>query len=123
MIRRSDNGNWAVPGGAMDLGESLPETAVRETFEETGIEAEVTGLVGIYTDPRHVIVYTSNDEVRQEFSVVFTARAIGGRLAVSDESLEVRWVSPDDVLALPMDRSMRMRIERFLSRAESPHLG
>jgi 8-oxo-dGTP pyrophosphatase MutT (NUDIX family) len=57
----------------LDLGESLPDTAVRETLEETGVRAEVTGLVGIYTDPRHVILYTSNGEARQEFSVVFTA--------------------------------------------------
>ena len=48
MIHRSDNDNWAVPGGAMDLGESLVDCAVRETKEETGIDCEVTGLVGIY---------------------------------------------------------------------------
>jgi ADP-ribose pyrophosphatase YjhB (NUDIX family) len=73
MIRRTDNGNWAVPGGGMDLGEAITDTAIRETREETGIVSEVTGLVGIYTSPRHVIRYTSNHEVRQEFSVVFTA--------------------------------------------------
>ena len=63
LIRRSDNDNWAVPGGAIDLGESLAQAAVRETREETGIDCEVTGLVGIYSDPRHVILYTSNGEV------------------------------------------------------------
>ena len=67
LIRRSDNDNWALPGGAIDLGESLVQAAVRETREETGIDCEVTGLVGIYTDPRHVILYTSNGEARQEF--------------------------------------------------------
>ncbi|MEU4563765.1 NUDIX domain-containing protein [Actinoplanes sp. NPDC023936] len=123
LIRRSDNDNWALPGGGMDLGESLPDTAVRETLEETGIDVEVTGLVGIYTDPRHVILYTSNNEARQEFSVVFTARPIGGRPTPSSESTEVRWVPPAEIGALPMDRSMRMRVEHYLTAPHSPHLG
>ncbi len=123
LIHRTDNDNWAVPGGAMDLGESLPDTAVRETLEETGIQVEVTGLVGIYTDPRHVILYTSNGEARQEFSVVFVARAIGGEPKTSDESREVRWMAPEDIPALTMDRSMRTRIMHFLSGDGVPHLG
>jgi ADP-ribose pyrophosphatase YjhB (NUDIX family) len=123
LIRRADNDNWALPGGAMDLGESLRETAVRETAEETGIRVEITGLVGIYTDPRHVILYTSNSEVRQEFSVVFTARPIGGEPTPSDESREVRWIAPDAVGSLPMDRSMRMRIGHYLAGNAKPHLG
>ena len=45
MIRRSDNDNWAVPGGAIDLGESMVEAAVRETREESGIECRITGIV------------------------------------------------------------------------------
>ena len=123
LIRRSDNGNWALPGGAMDLGESLPETAVRETAEETGIDVEVIGLVGIFTDPRHVILYTSDGEVRQEFSVVFAARPVGGSLTTSDETPEVRWVSVSEVGSLPMDRSMRMRLDHFLSTPQDVHLG
>jgi ADP-ribose pyrophosphatase YjhB (NUDIX family) len=59
LIRRSDNQNWAVPGDAIDLGESLLKAAVRETREETGIDCELTGLVGIYTVPKHVILSTS----------------------------------------------------------------
>ena len=96
MIRRTDNDNWAVPGGGMDPGESITETAVRETEEETGITCEITGLTGIYTNPRHVILYTSNGEVRQEFSIVFTARPVGGQLRPSSESAEPQWVRRDD---------------------------
>jgi ADP-ribose pyrophosphatase YjhB (NUDIX family) len=123
LIHRTDNDNWALPGGAMDLGESLTDTAVRETAEETGVDVEVTGLVGIYTDPRHVILYTSDGEVRQEFSVVYTARPVDGEPTPSAESSEVHWVDPATIGSLPMDRSMRMRIERYLTGNGTPHLG
>jgi ADP-ribose pyrophosphatase YjhB (NUDIX family) len=123
LIRRSDNDNWALPGGGLDLGESLPTTGVRETAEETGIDVEITGLVGIYSDPRHVILYTSNGEARQEFSVVFTARPTGGQPTPSDESTEVRWVPPAEIDSLPMDRSMRMRLDQYLTTPHDIHLG
>ncbi|MFE3455263.1 NUDIX hydrolase [Nonomuraea sp. NPDC059194] len=123
MIRRSDNDNWAVPGGAIDLGESIPAAAVRETVEETGITCEITGLVGTYSDPRHVILYTSNGEARQEFSIVLTAQAVGGEPTPSDESREVRWVPRDEVSTLSMDRSMRMRIEHYLGGSAVPYIG
>jgi ADP-ribose pyrophosphatase YjhB (NUDIX family) len=120
MIRRSDNDNWAVPGGAIDLGESVTQAAIRETKEETGIDCEITGLVGIYSDPKHVIHYTSNDEVRQEFSIVLTARPTGGQPTTSDESREVRWTKPGALDHLRMDRSMRQRIADYLEDTSRP---
>ncbi|MEV4073004.1 NUDIX hydrolase [Nonomuraea fuscirosea] len=123
MIHRSDNDNWAVPGGAIDLGESIPEAAIRETAEETGITCEITGLVGTYSDPRHVILYTSDGEARQEFSIVLTGRATGGEPTPSEESRQVRWVPQDEVMSLPMDRSMRMRMEHYLTGAGLPYIG
>ena len=123
MIRRTDNGNWAVPGGAIDLGESLVGAAVRETAEETGITCEVTGLVGIYSDPKHVIHYTSNDEVRQEFSVVLIGRRVAGEPTPSSESSEVHWVEPDTIEELKMHRSMRARVTDYLKGDGKPRLG
>jgi 8-oxo-dGTP pyrophosphatase MutT (NUDIX family) len=122
LIRRTDNNNWALPGGAIDLGESAAQAAIRETEEETGITPEITGLVGIYTDPRHVIRYTSNDEVRQEFSIVLTGRPVSGRPTASSESSEVRWVPAVDVGGYAMDRAMRRRIERYLSPDSAPEI-
>jgi len=120
LIRRTDNGNWALPGGAIDLGESVAQAAVRETLEETGIECEVTGIVGIYSDPRHVILYTSDGEVRQEFSIVLTARALSGQPTPSSESSEVRWVPRPELPQYVMDRSMLIRISDFLEPGKSP---
>ena len=123
MIRRSDNENWAVPGGAIDLGESMTQAAIRETREESGIDCEIMGLIGIYTDPKHVLLYTSNGEVRQEFSILLTANATGGQLTESDESSEVNWVKRDRLKNLKMDRSMRLRIDDFLRFNGTPYLG
>ncbi len=114
LISRSDNDNWALPGGAIDLGESVSQAAVRETKEETGIDCEINGLVGIYTDPGHIILYTSNGEARQEFSIVLRARAVGGQTTPSDESTEVRWVPPGEAENYTMDRSMRCRIRHYM---------
>lgn len=111
LIERTDNGNWSMPGGAMDPGESLPGCAVRETLEETGVEIEVTGVSGIYTDPGHRIEYTSDGEVRQEFTVIFTARPVGGAPSTSSESRRVVWVPAGDIPGLRMDRSQRKRLE------------
>jgi len=122
LIRRTDNANWALPGGAIDIGESAAQAAIRETQEETGITCEITGLVGIYTDPHHVIHYTSNDEVRQEFSIVLTGQPISGEPTPSSESSEVRWVPTAHVDGYEMDRAMRKRIDRYLSPANTPEI-
>jgi ADP-ribose pyrophosphatase YjhB (NUDIX family) len=120
LIRRTDNGKWAVPGGAIDLGESVAQAAVRETREESGIECAITGIVGIYSDPKHVILYTSNGEARQEFSIVLAAQAVRGQPTPSSESSQVRWVPEAELPGNTMDRSMRIRINDFLSRSDSP---
>ena len=107
----------------MDLGESITDTAVRETQEETGITCEITGLVGIYTNPHHVIRHTSNNEVRQEFSIVFTARPVAGELRSSSESSEPQWVSPAAIPGLQLHPSMRQRIQHYLDQRPAPYLG
>jgi 8-oxo-dGTP pyrophosphatase MutT (NUDIX family) len=123
LIRRSDNDNWALPGGAIDIGESLAQAAVRETREETGVDCEITGLVGIYTDPEHVILYTSNGEVRQECSVVLTGRPTGGQPAPSSETSEVRWVALSDISGYRMDPAMQLRVRHFAEHRDRPYLG
>ncbi|MEX2969249.1 MULTISPECIES: NUDIX hydrolase [Streptomyces] len=109
LQRRRDNDMWALPGGAMNIGESLPECAIRETREETGFHVEIVGIVGTYTNPHHVFAY-DDGEVRQEFSICFLARPLGGQLAVSEESTDVRWFEPGEIDALPMVPSIRKRL-------------
>ena len=122
LQRRTDSGNWALPGGGMDIGESLAGSVIREVREETGFAVEVTGLVGTYTDPRHIIAYT-NGEVRRQFNICYTARITGGQLAISDESTEIRFVDPGELDTLPMHHTQRLRVGHYLEKRDSPYLG
>lgn len=122
LIRRSDNDLWALPGGAQEIGEYIADTVVRETKEESGIDVEVTGVVGVYTNPHHVVAF-SDGEVRQQFSICFRARPTGGSPAVSDESTDVRWFARDELDELPIHPSMRLRIDHGYAHHVEPHIG
>lgn len=120
--RRTDNGLWALPGGAQEFGEYIAETAVRETLEETGVTVEVTDIVGIYTNPNHLVEF-SDGEVRQQFSICFRARYVSGEPATSDESSSVRWVAPDELDTLKIHPSMRLRIDHGYENRPKPYIG
>lgn len=119
LHRRSDNELWALPGGTMETGESILETVVREVREETGLEVTPRSVVGIYTDPRHVISF-DDGEVRQQFSVCFACDRVGGALKISEESTELRFVSLETLTELPMHPSIRLRINHFLLHRPEP---
>ncbi len=120
MQRRADSGNWSLPGGVMELGETIGQAVVREVHEETGLEVELTGILGVYTDPRHIIAY-DDGEVRQEFVIAFNARPVGGELRPSDESIEVRWVPVSELPEMPVHESVRLRIAHRLR--STPYIG
>ncbi|MGC5166260.1 NUDIX hydrolase [Luteimicrobium sp. DT211] len=122
LIHKTDNDLWALPGGGHDPGETITDTVVREVSEETGYDVEVTGLVGTYTNPGHRMAY-DDGEVRQQFSICFTARLLGGQARTSPESKAVAWVTPDHAARLPMHPSMRMRLRHALERRPAPYLG
>ena len=112
---------WSIPDGGMEPGESVREAAVREVKEETGMDCEITSLVGIYSNPRHVAAY-DDGEVRQEFSVCLAGRLLGGSIQTSNESSEVRFVPADDIPAYEIHPSIRMRISHYLENRTDPYI-
>jgi ADP-ribose pyrophosphatase YjhB (NUDIX family) len=122
LVHKTDNDLWALPGGAIEPGESAAEAVTREVREETGYDVEVVGLVGVYSNPRHVVAY-DDGEVRQQFSICFTTRLLGGDSRTSNETKDVRWVQLDQLHELNIHPSMRARIGHYLERRERPYIG
>jgi 8-oxo-dGTP pyrophosphatase MutT (NUDIX family) len=120
LLRRTDSGLWTIPTGGLKRAESITQCAARECLEETGVDIEITGLVGVFSDPRHVIAYVGG-EVRQPVNVCLHARPVGGVPQATDEASEVRWVDPADLDGYEIHPAMRRRIEHGLSGA-TPHV-
>jgi ADP-ribose pyrophosphatase YjhB (NUDIX family) len=90
LIQRSDDKRWALPGGYAEIGSSPSANALREFREETGFEAELERLIGVYDNKEF-----SSVSPYQFYICLFRARITGGEAAISDESLEVRLVDPE----------------------------
>jgi len=90
--RRSDDGSWDLPAGAVEPGEQPADAVLREVFEETGVVAEIDRIGGVASE----YVEYVNGDVCQYLTVWFSCRAVGGEARVNDdESTEVGWFAPD----------------------------
>lgn len=115
LIKRADNQRWALPGGYAEVGSPPSENALRELREETGFEAELERLVGVY-DNRSF----ASANAYQFYICCFRARITGGAATPSKETLEVVLASPD---APPENMSLLQRTmlaDAYASRAGTP---
>ncbi|MGC8856762.1 MAG: NUDIX domain-containing protein, partial [Anaerolineae bacterium] len=64
LTRRADNGQWCLPGGAMEAGESVTETCEREVWEETGLRVRVLRLLGVYSNRDVLVIYPDGNRVQ-----------------------------------------------------------
>lgn len=117
-LLRADNDLWTIPTGGIKKGETVSECAIRECLEETGVQIKITGLVGIFSSPDHVIAYLKNgkiDEVRQPINVCLRADPIGGDLRPNPrEAREARWVDRAEIDRHPIHPAIMRRIHHGL---------
>ena len=100
LTRRSDNGQWCLPGGSMDPGESAPECCAREVLEETGLVISVGRLIEVYSTPHRITEYADGNR-KQALDLVFEAVRISGDLSLSKETTEADFFSQAEME--PMD--------------------
>ena len=90
LTRLTDNGQWCLPGGMIDPGESVAEGCEREFFEETGLKVRVTRLTGVYSNPNRLTIYPDGNKA---FVIVlnFEVEKVGGKLGLSNETTDARF--------------------------------
>ena len=92
--RRSDNGNWGLIGGLVEMNETYAEAAIREAKEETGLDIRLQSFLGIYHN--HDMVWSNGDQAHV-ISAFFTAEIMKGEPRIDEESLELRFFPEDDI--------------------------
>ncbi|MGH3281906.1 MAG: NUDIX hydrolase [Trebonia sp.] len=121
LQRRRDTGQWAIPMGKQELGETVSQCAVRETVEETGITVEITGILGIYSDPGHIVYYDSDGETRQEYEVILLGRPESGSPVENDEASDVGWFTVAELDGLDIHPTQWRQLRSWLDGAY-PHI-
>jgi 8-oxo-dGTP pyrophosphatase MutT (NUDIX family) len=120
LQRRRDTGQWAIPMGKQELGETPSQCAIRETQEETGVLTEITGILGVYSDPGHIVAYTDG-EIRQEWELILLGRPVSGSPAVNNEASDVRWVAVADLESLDIHPTQWRQLRDWLN-GSGPHV-
>lgn len=122
LEQRSDNGFWGLPGGGVEVGESVEQAVKREVMEETALLVEVKRLVGVYSDPLqyNISSYPSGDIV-QWVTMVFECVHIDGELRISHESTDIGYF---DINHLPKNTllSHSIRISDAMKFTSSPFI-
>ena len=115
LTRRTDNGRWCLPGGAMESGESAAETCEREVWEETGLRVRVTRLIGVYSDPDQLVIYSDGNKVFV-VALSFEAEIIEGELGLSNETTEAGYFSLAEMEHMQMHGQHKSRVEDALEK-------
>ncbi len=101
LTRRADNGQWCLPGGAVESGETVAEACIREVWEETGLNVRVKRLVGVYSHPDQLIIYKDGNKAFI-VAIHFEVQVTGGELGLSNETTDFGYFTVEEMEKLEM---------------------
>jgi 8-oxo-dGTP pyrophosphatase MutT (NUDIX family) len=119
LTKRSDNGQWCLPGGAVDPGETVSEACVREVLEETGLQVRVKRLIGIYSHSDQLVVYPDGNKV-QVVALLFEVEVTGGTAGLSDEVSDFGYFARDEMDGLEFLGRHRERVHDAYEKYSQP---
>jgi ADP-ribose pyrophosphatase YjhB (NUDIX family) len=99
LTQRADTGQWCLPSGAVEPGESVTEACIREMLEETGLEVQVIRLTSVFSSPDRLVIYGDGNQF-QFVSLNFEVCRIGGKPCLSDETIDIRYYPTSEIEAL-----------------------
>ncbi|NUU79249.1 NUDIX hydrolase [Paenibacillus xylanilyticus] len=114
LVKAHDDG-WVYPGGITEVGENLMDGVIREVKEESGIDATVSHLISVVSNTAIHKWYDGVTDVPTKVMFDFVCKAVGGELAISDETSECRWVPKEQVLDWITLPAIRLRYEAYLN--------
>jgi 8-oxo-dGTP pyrophosphatase MutT (NUDIX family) len=114
LLVKTRDGGWVCPGGQVEVGENLIDALVREIKEESGIDATVNYLIGVYSNSGIFKWYDGVTDVPTQVIFEFVCKPVGGELAVSEETTDSRWVAKDRVLNFITHPAIRARYQAYL---------
>ena len=116
-----DKNIWVTPGGIIEPGEQPADAAVRETWEETGLLAEITGILGVYGGSDLIINYANGDRAAY-IGTIFRGRVVGGSLRPDgDETLDARYFTRDELARVPYSKWLDTAMPALFSIIGEPH--
>lgn len=114
LLVKTRDGGWVYPGGQVEVGENLIDALIREIKEESGIDATVSHLIGVYSNTGIFKWYDGVTDVPTQVIFDFVCKPIGGELGISDETTDSRWVAKDSVLDFITHPAIRSRYQAYL---------